>query len=185
MSPKVYLQRVVIYWTKKSRGMPGAAKRNSCKICYPILDNEIEALTAGESYSSVIIHESAKFTPRQTTEKFWRPGKLDFETISIKRPAGKVVVRYRYSTLFVGAPDRSHRPDISCEIGRENWPEWNTMAAFLIRYWAGIIDTSSIISFIRINWRPTRFFLNRTIIFKIWPVSCDLEILLIEMSACC
>ena len=115
MSQKVYFQQVVISWTKESRGMPGAAKRNSCAICFPITDDEIDILVAGESYSSIRIRESS-FIPYQTIEKFLQPEKLGYETISIKRPRGKTIVRYHYSTTFVGAPNRSRRPDISCEI---------------------------------------------------------------------
>ena len=115
MSPKVYFQRVSINWTKESRGMPLAAKRNSCNICFPISDEEVRILTAGKSYSSISMGEKS-FTPHQTTERFLQSEKLDFETVSIKRPRGKIIVRYHYSTVFVGAPDRSNRPDISCEI---------------------------------------------------------------------
>jgi hypothetical protein len=138
MTPRVYLQRVTVYWTRRSRGMPDAAKRNSCKISFPISDDEIKILTAGEGYSDIRIHESLEFTPQRTTGEFWQPGKLDFDTLSIKRPSGKTIVRYRYSTLFVGAPARSNRPDISCEIqpGELVRVEYNGRFAYPMGDWS-------------------------------------------------
>jgi hypothetical protein len=117
MPPRIYIQRVMIDWTAQSRGMPGAAKRNRCKISFPLADAEIQTLSAGEGYSNVVMREHDDFIPSQNIEAFrQKPGKPDVGALSIKRMPRKMVVRYQYSWLHVGAPDRSHRPAITCEI---------------------------------------------------------------------
>jgi hypothetical protein len=137
LPPQIYIQRVTIDWTEESRGMPGAAKRNRCKICFPLTDAEIRTLSAGGSYSSVSMYEKGGFVPSQKTETYPEPRKLDLGALSIKQLPRKMIVRYHYSQWSVGAPDRSHRPAISCEIkpGELARVEYNGRFSFPLGGW--------------------------------------------------
>lgn len=61
------------------------------------------------------MREENAFMPVHSIEEF-SDAKRDPKTVSIKNIHGKRVVVYHYVPFMVGAPDRSTRPDISCEI---------------------------------------------------------------------
>ena len=116
-SSDLYIQRVFIVWTKATRGMPGAAQRNHCEVCFGLSSDDVNLLALGESVSQVVLREEDNFVPRQSAVPLPYTHKLDWRTVSIKRPnQGEVVVRYKYINFLVGAPDRSHRPAISCLV---------------------------------------------------------------------
>jgi len=116
-SSDIYVQQVVIHWTKATRGMPGAAQRNHCAICFELSADEVKMLALDETVSQVTLREADDFVPQQSVVQNASLHKLDWRTVAIKQPKpDEVIVRYQYIDFLVGAPDRSHRPAISCLV---------------------------------------------------------------------
>jgi hypothetical protein len=116
MEYQLYIQRVIVIWTKESRGMPGAELRNRCPQNFRLSNVECHALT-NEGYILVIMREVDKFVPAHSIELYKQESKKELPAVTIRQPKNVTpVVKYEYNTYLVGAPDRSNRPAISCEV---------------------------------------------------------------------
>jgi hypothetical protein len=131
----LYAQKVTIYWSKAGRGMPDAGRRAHCPPAFVLSAGELTQLARTNTYSSIVMWERSAYAPEQTVEthfSFYDPH--DWGAVAVKFPHNEgAVVRYTYSRVNVGAPDRSHRPPLSCPLGldevvrvtyngRASWP---------------------------------------------------------------
>jgi len=118
ISGLLYAQKVIITWTKRSRGVHGANLRARCAHAFALGDVEFTRLASSNTYSSVLMREP-NFSPEPSIEMhfaFFDPH--DWGAVAVKFPYNRsAIVRYTYSTFDVGAPDRSPRPPISCPLG--------------------------------------------------------------------
>lgn len=48
MTFETHIQRIRIFWTKESRGMPNAKRRNACTEEFAISDETVEKLLNGD-----------------------------------------------------------------------------------------------------------------------------------------
>jgi len=116
-STELYVQRVLIQWTKASRGMPGAADRNRCPTSFVLSANELQALATRTGYSHVTQCEASAFVAQKNVVPHTGGVQPNWSTVMIKQhKAGGPVVQYQYVNYLVGAPDRSHRPALSCRL---------------------------------------------------------------------
>lgn len=96
----IIIQHIEIIWTKASRGMPGAGKRNAVpgKLEVPV--------TACHSDGMLIHKVSAReqdgFALEQTTERVRDSGK--YWTVSFRRENGAVMVLFTYDAFMLPAP---------------------------------------------------------------------------------
>ena len=138
MNHNVFVQRIMIFWTKESRGEPLASPRNLCPKSFELSATELERMVAERCYSEIVMREQDDFKPSQSIQKPFPLDKLQWPSVSVKFPQNKgAIVRYEYSHVIGGAPDRSQRPAIVNELtlnklvrvefnGRSSWPcgEW-------------------------------------------------------------
>lgn len=131
----LYTQQVTVCWSKASRGMPEAELRAQCPPAFALSAAQLAQLAAENTYVTVILQEPG-YTPKAAVVEH-RPflDKLAWGAVAVKFPKhAEGVVRYAYSWLHVGAPDRSNRPPLTCPIrledlvrvtynGRSSWPD--------------------------------------------------------------
>lgn len=131
----IYTQKVTVYWSKAARGMPAADMRAKCPSAFALTAAQLAQLAAEHAHVAVLMQEPT-FTPQvvvSTHPSF--QDKLEWGAVTVKFPKNaECVVRYTYSWLATGAPDRSERPPIVCPIrpgelvrveynGRSSWPD--------------------------------------------------------------
>jgi hypothetical protein len=131
----IYTQKVTVYWSKTSRGMPAADLRAKCPPAFALTDDQLAQLATENTYVVILMQEPG-FAPQvAVTEHLTFQDKLDWGAVAVKFPKhAEGVVRYTYSWLHMGAPDRSGRPSLACPIrpeelvrveynGRSSWPD--------------------------------------------------------------
>ena len=131
----LYTQKVTVYWSKASRGMPEADLRAKCSSAFALTAAHLAQLAGENTFSAVLMREPGFESQGSVAEYLTFQDKLDWGAVAVKFPKNaEGVVRYTYSWLHVGAPDRSERPSLACPIrpeelvrveynGRSSWPD--------------------------------------------------------------
>jgi len=105
----VIVQRVRTTWTKRSRGLPGAARRNAAPVAFELPPGPPSMV------HDIVMQEWSDFTP-QVKVVDGAPPRWEFGL----RPVGRTVqVRLPNGP---GVPSRSHRPVVPLEPGE--WVRW-------------------------------------------------------------
>lgn len=115
--PPLYLQRVAVWWTKATRGMPQAAQRVQLPSAFALQPADLKALAAG-AMQLITLHEQHNFAPQITYLPLTDGSMIQVSPLHILRHAHGATLRYRYRPSL-GAPDRSHRPPVEMDIGTD------------------------------------------------------------------
>lgn len=156
----LYAQKVVISWTKRSRGMPAANLRAQCPLAFPLTDAELTRLASKDTYSAILMREP-NFTPERAIEThfaFYDPH--DWGAVAVKFPHNTTaIVRYTYSNFDVGAPDRMPRPPVTCPLGLDELVrvEYNGRTAWKGDQWR---YTHTIFAFVLTEQPTTTLFMT-------------------------
>ena len=100
----ILIQRIIIEWTKASRGGPGAAVRNSFPEAFPVPPFE-------ETNDSIVVHtirfrEWDKFERREDLHRFNSSMSAHIEPLRIYCQDDHLVVRFVWDWMHCGAPER-------------------------------------------------------------------------------
>ena len=98
----IIVQRIETEWTKLSRGMPNAAKRNAVprKMSIPLNDNINDGIYVHE----IKISEKDDFDLHQET--YYMDNAIKYWSLFFNNEAGFVKVQFKYSYWEHGKPDR-------------------------------------------------------------------------------
>ena len=130
MKNNIFIQHVIVGWTKASRGAPLSTVRNACEKAFPLTNSELEKLVTEPSYSIIMMHEGSEFHPYQQV----RDGSTNAWPVSIKQTKkDTATIRYKFSA-YMGAPSRSNRPPIKYPLPMNSLlrVEFNSRDAFYI-----------------------------------------------------
>src|SRR5688572_851750 len=114
MSPTLYFQHIIIWWTKASRGMPGAKVRAQLPQSFLLTPAEIKGLGAGGIHT-VTMREEECFVPKSELRPLPDKDRIEVGALTVQPIETGIHLRYRY-TQMIGAPDRSHRPPIEFDV---------------------------------------------------------------------
>ena len=112
----IKLQAIQVEWTKKSRGAPGATRRNAIPESFPFPESEAGAILLHELRFS----EWDGFVARESVEQwstYTRYRGLAFQP----RSCGEVLVSYGYERWYVGAPARASHKTPLFTLTRGQW----------------------------------------------------------------
>ena len=116
MQNNIFIQHIIVGWTKASRGAPLSTLRNACPKAFPLTDSELEQLITEPSTSVILMFEGTQFHPYQRVDS----GHSNAWPIKVKqRKKRGTVIRYKYSASL-GAPTRISRPPIECPLLMES-----------------------------------------------------------------
>lgn len=137
MSEKVFVQEVMVFWTKASRGAPQSAARSRCPEAFALSPDELAQFTEGDNYSSVVMRESEAFRPDQHIGRLPQGKTFQWPSLSVMFLNREIVARYEFAD-WEGAPSRAGRPAITHLLtpdkllrvqynSRDSWPtgEWH------------------------------------------------------------
>lgn len=137
MSGKVFVQGVLVFWTKASRGAPQSAARSRCPEAFALSPEGLAQFIEGDNYSSVVMREREEFRPEQQIGRFPQGKTFHQPSLSVMFLNTGTVVRYEYGDME-GAPSRAGRPAITHLLtperllrvqynSRDSWPtgEWH------------------------------------------------------------
>src|SRR5690349_1330772 len=110
----IYFQGVTIWWTKKSRGMPGAKVRTELPQNFSLTSTEIQSLGVGGIHL-VTMREEEGFTPHMEVRPLQDKERIKGGAVMVQPIDAGAHLYYRYQP-GMGAPNRSHRPSIEFDV---------------------------------------------------------------------
>src|SRR4051812_38717365 len=111
----VYFQHVTIWWTKRSRGMPGAKVRAQLPQSFALKPAEIASFGPEGGIHLVTMREEEGFVPHAEVSPLPDKDHIPVGAVTVQPSDAGVDLRYRYTSM-IGAPDRSHRPPVEFEV---------------------------------------------------------------------
>ncbi len=102
----IIIQVVSVEWTKKSRGAPGAVRRNAVPESLPIV-NRVLSIKEGDCFIQEIRCCEEGFKPN-FRERYLPPAKLSLRCIKLSVKESGLDVIYTHKSRLAGAPDRDH-----------------------------------------------------------------------------